>query len=591
MIPLRHRTLLILLFVVLATGGVIIQAMLQPELAPLDPGNLGGASNPGPVATGPSEPASPIMQAPGDVREVGAQGTTVIHPLEVELTLLEHGSIDALGGIQPVGSGASARIKGALLGDRGEPVTGSVTFTAGPNRGRVLETDSLGHFGASDLYQGLSIVLVESDRGILSEREVMLRQLVTSRLVVPLGRGDTCVVRGFVRDRAGEPIGQAKVRMDAQETFSDDLGEFFFPRISPEKVLVVVTKEGRASYREELYIPRNGAIKRDKLTFTLDEGVSLTLSVEGLVGFKAPSQAFVFPIGVQRVNAVRGQRTFPWHLVNPIEIEPGRSVQLDGLPPGHVSLMIFHPGATGSPALVNKKLFAGRSNSHGFVLKKAPSLHGQVTMPDGSPAARAIVRLDAPDMGLATTKVMQQKFTHNLSLVLPPLPAGRQRVECDEKGRFTLTLHPTISKGYYLSALSADGTLEARRSVRAEPGEVALVLKERRHASGTLEIGLAGRFQGLPVRVTLKGNPGEVTLLDPADSLLVDGLEPGVWRAEIWWNHDRLERARQFEVEPDGKTSFGVVLPIGALEGQSAEERKRAGLSGPGGDSTLPDGR
>ena len=591
MILPRQRTLLILLFVALATGGIFIQAMLQPELTPLDPGKMAGIQAPVPVIVAPTEPVSPIMQAPGEVRDVSVQGTTVIHPLEVELTLLEQGSIDALGGIQPVGSGASARIKGALLGNRGEPVTGSVTFTAGSNRGRVLETDSLGHFGASDLYQGLSIVLVESDRGILSEREVMLRQLNTSRLVVPLGRGDTCVVRGFVRDRAGEPIGQAKVRMDAQETFSDDLGEFFFPRISPDKVLVVVTKEGRASYREVLNIPRNGAIKRDKLTFTLEEGVSLTLSVEGLVGSKAPSLAFVFPIGVQRVNAVRGQRTYPWHLVNPIEIQPGRSVQVDGLPSGHVSLMIFHPGATGSPALVNKKLFAGRGNQHGFVLKKAPTLRGQVTMPDGSPAARAIVRLDAPDVGLATTKVMQQKFTHNLSMVLPHLPAGRQRVECDEKGSFALTLHPAISKGYYLSALSADGTLEARRSVGAEPGEMDLVLREKLSASGTLEIGLAGRFQGLPVKITIKGKPGEVTLLDPADSLVIDGLEPGVWRAEIKWHHDRLERARQFEVASNGKASFGVVLPIGALEGQSAEERKRAGLSDPGGASTLPDGR
>ncbi|MBV21186.1 MAG: hypothetical protein CMJ61_03360 [Planctomycetaceae bacterium] len=591
MIHLRQRTLLILLLVALATGGAIIQAMLRTELAPLDPGGLMDVRKPDPVIVKPAEPLSPSLEAPGDVRDAAVQGTTVIYPLEVELTLLEQGSIDALNGISPVGSGASARIKGTLLGDRGEPVTGSVTFTAGPNRGRVLQTDSVGNFGASDLYQGLSIVLVESDRGLRSEREVMLRQLGTSRLDVSLSRGDSCVVRGFVRDRSGEPIGQAKVRMDAQETVSDDLGEFFFPRISPGKVLVVVTKEGRASYREELYIPRNGAIKRDKLTFTLDEGVSLTLSVEGLVGAKSPSLAFVFPIGVQRVNAVKGQRTYPWHLVNPIEIQPGRSVQVDGLPPGHVSLMIFHPGATGSPALINKKLFEGRDNHHGFMLKKAPSLRGQVTMPDGSPAARAIVRLDAPNLGLATTKVMQQKFTHNLSMVLPHLPAGRQRVECDEKGRFTLTLHPTISKGYYLSALSTDGSLEARRSVGAEPGDVDLALKEIRRASGTLEIGLAGRFQGLPVKVTLKGKPGEVTLLEAADSLIVDGLEPGVWRAEIWWNHDRLEQARQFEVGPNGKASFAVVLPIGALEGQSAEERSRAGLSGPGGASNLPNGR
>jgi hypothetical protein len=591
MLLIRQRNLLILLLVALAAGGVAIQSFLKQDLLPLDPGESLVYQEPTSVPEGPSESVSPTLDVPARVSTEKVQGTTVIHPLEVELTLLERGSMDTVHGMLPMGTGASARIKGTLLADRGVGTTGSVTFTAGPNRGRVLRTDSEGNFGASDLYQGLSIVLVESDSGIRSEREVMLRQLGTSRLDVSLSRGESCVVRGYVRDRQGEPIGQAKVRMDAQEIFSDDLGEFFFPRISPGKILAVVTKEGRASYREELYIPRTGAIKRDKLTFILDEGVSLTLSVEALVGSRVPSQAFIFPIGVQRISSVRGQRSFPWHLINPIEIPPGRPVQVDGLPAGHVSLMIFHPGGTGSPPLVNKKLFTGRPNQHGFTLKKAPTLRGQVSLPDGSPAARALVRLDAPDVGMATTKVMQQKFTHNLSMVLPHLPAGRQRVECDEMGRFSLTLHPTISKGYYLSALSADGTLEARRSVGAEPGVVELTLKEIQRAKGRLEIGLAGRFQSLPVKITRKGVPGETTLLDPSASLVIDGLEPGVWRAEIWWNHDRLERARQFELAPNGAAYFGVVLPIGALEGQSAEERRRAGLSASNGMPTLPDRR
>jgi hypothetical protein len=95
----------------------------------------------------------------------------------------------------------------------------------------------------------------------------------------------------------------------------------------------------------------------------------------------------------------------------------------------------------------------------------------------------------------------------------------------------------------------------------------------------------------LEVKITRNGVPGETTLLDPAASLVIDGLEPGVWRAEIWWNHDRLERARQFELAPNGEAYFGVVLPIGALEGQSAEERRRAGMSASNGTPTLPDRR
>jgi len=587
MLQIRQRNLLVLLIVCLAVGGVAIQSLLNSEVKPLDPGQVRVTRAPTPDLEGPATPDAQAMAAPKVTATEEDRATSVIHPLEVELTLLERGSIDALEGMLPVGTGASARIKGTLLPDRGALTTGTVTFTAGPNRGRVLTTDAEGNFGASDLYQGLSIVLIESDRGIRSEREVMLRQLGTSRLDVSLSRGDACVVRGYVRDRDEKPIGQVKVRMDAQETFTDEFGEFFFPRISPGKILTVVTSPGYASYREELYVPRSGAIEKDKLKFILDKGVSLQLSVEALVGAKGPSQAYIFPIGVQRTNSVRGQRTFPWHLINPVEIPPGRTVTVDGLPGGHVSLMIFHPGGTGSPALTNKKLFVGRGNQHGFTLKAAPTLSGQVVEPDGSPAARAIVHLDAPNVGLATTKVMQQKFTHNLSMVLPHLPSGRQTVECDGQGRFSLTLYPAISNGYYLSAISSDGTHEVRRSVGSGPNEIELKLQPVNRATGRLEIGLAGRFQGLPVKITRKGKPSDTVILEPGDPLIVDGLEPGVWRAEVWWNHDHLKSARQFDLSPTGEAFFAVVLPTGALEGQSAEERRRAGLP-PSGAASVP---
>lgn len=529
------------------------------------------------------EPAAPSVvdlqgfAVPDSNQQVASIGTTVIHPLELELSLLQSQLTHANESLQPPGSGATARLHGTLEPNGHQPTTGTLTFQAGPNKGRVLRTDTAGRFGASNLYQGLSILLIESDRGLVSEREVMLRQLGSTLLDVSLSRGDACLVRGRVKDRKAEPIARALVRIDGQETQTDDQGEFFFPRISSGKVLAIVRAPGMAHYREELYIPRNGAIQPDKLTFTLDPEVRLDLSVEAIMGSGGASTAYVFPIGGQRVNTGRGQRTYPWHLVNPIEIPPGRTISLAGLPEGHVSLMVFHPGSTATPALENKKLFAGRRNQHSFSLQQAPTLQGRVVMPDGEPARGAHVVLEAPDVGLATTKVMQQKFTHNLSMVLPHLPAGHQSTQADEMGRFVMTLHPKISKGYYLSAVSADGQFAAARGVGALPESVELHLAPVQTPTGEITVHLKGRFQGLPVRITLQGAPADPFVLEASETLKVDGLEAGVWRAELRWNGERILQSRPLSLGPGGHAEVSAVLPLGALEGQSVEERRRAG--------------
>lgn len=565
-----------MLSVLLLAGiGVGYWILSREEPVPLD--TFGPDSRPEPVDVQ-TPPQLAMVRPVDDLTERQGSLTTVIHPLVVELTQIQRGTFGDVDQMLPVGSGANARIRGTITGDRGAPQPGVVTFIAGPNEGRVLRTDSGGNFGASDLYQGLSIVRIESDRGASSEREVLLRQLAQTELNVPLGRAAASMVRGSVVDLQGEPIQGAEVRLDGSTAFSDDQGEFYFPRVSPGvRVLAVVKKHGYSNYRETPPIPRGSVIPRKNLKFVLHEGADLELTVEALVGSPGPSYAFVLPGVGQRVNSRLGQRTFPWHEVNPIVIHPGGTARIEGLQQGHVRLMVFHPGAVGSPPFSTLKLIPGRMNRHVFRLLAAPTLSGVVADLDGKPVRGARVVLESANRSIATTKVLQQKPTYNLGLVLPHLPSGLQEVETDARGRFSLSLFPQIDKSYYLTVVSRDGALRANRVLRAVPAELQITLEPALEATGALGIGLAGRFQALPVKVVTNGAPQDEYLLRAEEELLIEGLESGTWRVQVWWNREQLQRGKQLIIEDDQSARLDLVLPKGALEGQTAEERERAG--------------
>ena len=83
-----------------------------------------------------------------------------------------------------------------------------------------------------------------------------------------------------------------------------------------------------------------------------------------------------------------------------------------------------------------------------------------------------------------------------------------------------------------------------------------------------MEIRMGGRFQGLPVRLSVNGTPMDPYVLAPEDKLEIEGLEAGTWRAEVWWHHEQLERGRQVTLKPNGRGEISVVLPRGALEGE-----------------------
>lgn len=575
----RKNSLLLLLVLALGLGGAGAWVWS---------GRHSGSGEPPPLEiTGPRiAPNAPVADPQAAVEEPlpldltvrtaeGAVGTTVAFPLELELTQLQRGTFSSDEGIAAPGSGANARLKGRLTGDRGAGVMGHIEFTAGPNVGRVLRTDGDGNFGASDLYQGMAIVEIQADTGVRSVRQIVLRQLSTSELFVALGREAACTVRGLVKDKTGAPIFGAEVVLDGNRTSTDDQGEFYFPRISPDKVVAVVRKRGYASYMEIVAATRGGVISRENLVFTLYGGADLELRLDQAIGSAGPALAYVFPVGGQRVNSSLGQNTFPWHEINPVELYPGGTALVEGLQPGHVILTVFHPGAQASPPFETKKLLEGKVNHHAFRLREAETLRGVVKGADGRPIARADVTLEAPDRGDATMKVMQQKPTFNLDMIVPQLPSALQTVKTDARGAFALTLFPQISSRYYLTAVDPSGRMRANRVVTAEAAEIELQLEPAADETGQVRVRMGGRFQGLPVKVTVNGTPMEPYVLPAGDDLVVEGLEAGTWRAEVWWHHDQLERGKSFELRPDGSAELSVVLPLPALEGEPTPDPGR----------------
>jgi hypothetical protein len=571
------QRLLLVVLVLAVTGGATAVWLSDGRPAGLDTARpeVGPAVSPGSqlleTRGGAGERVGGLdLEHPGTHRPSGT-ASTVEHPLEVRLVLVKEGSFDG-GELPPPRSDANAHLKGLLRGSKGTGVPGTVTFVAGPNQGRELRTDSTGRFGATDLYQGLSLVRVKTDGGLTSEREFTLRQLSESELNLDMSRRAAAYVSGTVTDLSGAPLEGAEVRMDGGTTLTDIKGEFEFPRITPGKVPATVKKHGYAHSYQLFHVVHGRAISRDKLTFVLHPGVDLELRLEAAVGSPGPVQVFIVPVGGRSVGTQLGARTFPWHEINPIQVHPGGSTLIEGMQEGHVSILAFHPGAVASPPLVNKNLVPGRENQHLIRLRAAPTvIRGLVKGVDGKPVRGARVRLEDPARTYATSQAMQQRRPdYMMGAVVPHMPAAMQETTTDRTGRFVLTAYPKISpKGYYLTVESADGKARAVRTVTAARVDLEIELEEIEESAGQLVVRMGGRYQGLPIDATINGQPLERFTLPAEEHLRLDGLVPGLWLLEIWWNRDQLVPGKQLRIEPERETTELLVLPLPAIEGRA----------------------
>lgn len=505
------------------------------------------------------------------VRVGGGIETTVVWPLEVELTLALGRALEIPKDAQPIRSGANARLEGSLRGRNGRPLNATVTFLHGPNAGRVLQTDSSGRFGAGDLWQGLSVVRAVAPSGLQVERELALAQLATQQMHVSFANGS--YLSGTVTDMRGKPIGGADVSVDGRLKVTNDDGIFSFAGVPPGKVLATVRKDGYAITRRAFSLGLQKEVLPETFKIQIVESASLQIVIGKRAGASGPSTAILMPAaGPGREILHRG---FPWYELNPVEIPPSGRVTVRGLPAESVGVRVFHPGALASKRSSNVRLYGGSTETVEINLVPASTIRG-VVMDEGQAIRGANVVIEAANQSVASARGFQMKNPRSsLEMVLPMAPTARDEAQTDGRGRFSFTRDPELLTTYYITATSPDGRRQGIGVVMADTEEVVVRLEPKRDPVGRLEIELPGRFQGLPVKALVKGVPVDPYVLRPGDPLAFEALEEGSWVVRVRWRGVDVVQGVVVEVSGDGGSVAGT-LPKGAIEGQSLEERMKA---------------
>jgi len=570
----KNQALIVFLLLLAATGGVGLWVAVGFETERDQEGlQAGGTPQPGVKAD-----LDPVIEKRDLLVPVPVVDddfvSTVAYPLEVELKLVRSERGEAIAGVAPIGTGASAGITGSVYDPNGTGVSALIRFTAGANTGRELRCDSTGAFGAADLYPGISIVDIKVPDGHMAQREVRLVERSTQ--ILNIGFGRPASVNGLVLDSAGQGIEGAEVSIDGHIAFTDSAGEFFLPELASGKTLAIVKKQGYAHYREVVPLPAGKTVEKEHLKFVLEPGVSLQIEVQEAIGGPGPALVYLTPGGGQRANSVRGQRTYPWHLVNPVEVHPGGTTVIEDLPAGRVHLSLFRAGALANPRQTSSTLIVGRTNHETLHLKPGPKVRGRIMLA-GKPVPSCLVRLEAPNRPEATQRALLRDARVLQELILPHLPAASQEVRTDSAGRFQLTAFAEIAPTMYLTAVNREGTFGASRTVRAGDDEFDLELEELEDRRVSLTVPLSQRFQGLPVRVRVHGSPRDPLEVNPDEDLVIDGLEPGTWRLDATWHSAILMSGTQIRLQEDAR-SGQIRLPQGAVDGQTVEERIRAGV-------------
>lgn len=446
-------------------------------------------------------------------------------------------------GHQAMGSGATAELIGGLWTSARAGVRGTVRFVSGANEGRVLECDAGGRFGANDLYPGISVVEVTGPGIPGSLRELLLRNGRETRLNIGYGRLST--VNGEVVDHAGEPIVGAVVRFDGVPIETDVDGRFTLQGIagSHGDMVVTVDKEGFVPLRTKVSLMSGSTVPFGQHRFVLKEPGSLEVFIAERIGAAGTAQLYLMP-----ANAMRGTGDYAWHRRNPITVQPGSTTVIDGLPPMEVRAMLFHAGAVAKPRVATAVVRAGKATAMTFHLDPAPMIAGKVTFA-GSPVARAVVRLEAPDRSQAVLNYLGESAAYLETQVVSTLPPGAQAVKTDDLGNFRIGWFGDADRPRYLTATSFDGKQWAGRVVSSDTREVTLELEPARHGDRTLEIALADRELPLMVDVQIDGAPQDPRVVRPNEQLQVHGLMEGDWRLSVRWKREWLVDQRSIRVQ------------------------------------------
>lgn len=574
-----QKTPLVLLLVagLLAVGGAALFFTLSAEPALPEQASVAAPTESVAVAPAPAQPSGgPELQRPREAHElpVGDPTSTVAWPVEVSLELVRPSHMPHAKGAPPIGSGRRAGLKGVILDARAQGVAAEVTFLAGANKGRVLACNGDGEFGATDLYPGLAVVEVRGPGTPGSVREVRLRQGKTGHLNVSYSLPGSVV--GTVYDTLGEPLAGVEVELDGQRGQTNEAGEFHYTSITAGLNLVLVLrKPGYAHFGGVLAIPAGRHVAKGRYKFAMDRGSRLTITIADRLGGPDTTKVILLP------SNTRVTRTYPWYLLNPIEVTPGGSITLESLPQTKVVLRGFHEGTMAEPAQRAATLRPGSPAQVELKFAVAPKITGRVVDAEGQPIPSAHVSIEAPDRVAATMYHLGQLPMFLETEVIPTLPPAAQETVADGAGAFVFSAWGAISPVRYIVAESPDGSLWGSAIVRpsAEDSVVEVELRPITEGRAELRVNFQGRHQAVPVEVVVNGAPREPVLVPVEDVLHIEDLAEGTWRMLVSWNGEPVfgrDGYDEFELGARGELR-DVQLPQGAIDGQDEDTLLRAG--------------
>jgi hypothetical protein len=486
-----------------------------------------------------------------NVQPVQQGATPAGFPIEVDLELVLADQPSDTKGATPLGSAATARLKGSVISGVNTPVGAEVRFEAGPNQGRLLQCDATGRFGATNLFPGRAVLRVSGPGIPGSRRVVLLRQKTETELNIGYGRLTEITGEVFARDQ--RPLAGAKVSFDGQDTTSDEAGVFHFDGVASGQALVVVELAGYASIQEELTVPAAKKIEKGQLKYVLEKGGTLEIDIPGE---RSNVEALCY---ILADVAPGTQRSYPWFLVNPVHIYPGGSTTVHDLPAGSFTLRVFLAGAMAKPPTKSARLDIGGTAQVTLGLEPGPRIHGLVRL-NGQPVQHAEVTLEAADrLGATLTAFGAPNEFFVETEVLPDAPPAFQRAFSDAAGTYEVSSWESVARERYLVARYDNGRQVASKFLKGGESEVDLDLHSSGGGDGLLRIVLGERQKDLPVRVTINGEPRPPLTLPAGQDLRVGELNRGRWKLSLRYNGATLAAGK--EVEVGAETALPIELP------------------------------